>query len=179
MNFLSGTSSSNKNVTIRGNGEATENTSSNISKQIMQLCFLSNLCWTDSTSRRKRRLVYFGDKYDDFYRRLDEKCLDQRHKFHCEFKIELYCEKIQPIFTLSQKDKSKKLYYNEIISLLRLHLNYPTLVPLTKDKHEYASIIVMNDDEILSFLENVKSWIVGHADNKPRIVGETLKARRK
>lgn len=167
----------------------------NLSKQIMKLCFLSNLCWTDSSSRRKRRIVFFGEKYDDFYKRLDDKCLDQRHKFHCEFRVELYCEKSPP-FLASQREKTKRLYYNEIVSLLRLHLNFPTLAPLSKEKHEYAAIVVMSDDEIINFLESVKEWMVNNdsggggggaggggsggnnGDTKPRIIGETLKAKR-
>ncbi|KAK2574731.1 hypothetical protein KPH14_013144, partial [Odynerus spinipes] len=133
-----------------GDSKNSNSNSTNLPKQIMQLCFLSNLCWTDSSSRRKRRLVFFGEKYDDFLKRLDDKCLDQRHKFHCEFRVELYCEKSTP-FLASQREKSKRLYYNEIVSLLRLHINFPTLVPLTKEKHEYAAIVVMSDDEILGF----------------------------
>lgn len=191
--------SDSSNVTGQANStkvKLSSNRDCNFNKQIMQLCFLSNLCWTDSSSRRKRRIVFLGEKYDDFYKRLDDKCLDQRHKFHCEFRVELYCEKSPPPFLASQREKSKRLYYNEIVSLLRLHLNFPTLAPLTKEKHEYAAIVVMSDDEIINFLESVKEWMVNtgsggeggsgrdgsgggnNSDTKPRIIGETLKARR-
>lgn len=198
-----GSKNDSSNVTGRANSTqvkpSTNRDSTNLSKQIMKLCFLSNLCWTDSSSRRKRRIVFFGEKYDDFYKRLDDKCLDQRHKFHCEFRVELYCEKSPP-FLASQREKTKRLYYNEIVSLLRLHLNFPTLAPLSKEKHEYAAIVVMSDDEIINFLESVKEWMVNNdsggggggggggaggggsggnnGDTKPRIIGETLKAKR-